>query len=71
MTVIIKTPETDPDHDTIGHRFKAWDGKVYYCDSWESNLGFWMTQEEDSNVRRNVSERAIGRTFHIIWKEIK
>lgn len=61
---VIKTPQTDPGHETIGKCFNAWDGKAYYCDSWEENLGFWMTQVGDPTIRRNVSERAIGRTFH-------
>ncbi len=59
------------DHDTIGQHFKAHDGKYYWCDSWVENMGFWMT-EVDKDTQRivpegrrtNVSERAIGRTFH-------
>ena len=61
----IKTNVTDPYHHTIGKRFRAWDGEIYICDSWEENAGYWMTQEKNPDVRRNVSERAIGRTFHI------
>ena len=62
----IKTPQTHPYHHTVGRSFKAWDGHIYYCDSWEEDLGYWMTQEGNPQVRRNVSERAIGRTFHEI-----
>lgn len=65
---VIKTPQTDPDHETIGKLFSAWDGHPYYCDSWQSDLGFWMTQVGNPSIRRNVSERAIGRTFHLIEK---
>lgn len=77
---IIKTPETDPDHDTIGYTFRAWDGHRYFCDSWEEGLGFWMTRldaplerraDPHSEYRRNVSERAIGRTFHLDYKEAR
>ncbi len=64
MEIEIKTPETNPDHHTIGRKFSAWDGEIYYCDSWEENAGYWMTQVKNSEIRRNVSERAIGRTFH-------
>ena len=60
----IRTVHTDPDHHTIGKRFKAWDGHVYLCDSHEDNHGYWMTRVDDPTVRKNVSERAIGRTFH-------
>lgn len=73
---LIKTPKTDPDHETIGQTFRGHDGHTYYCDSWQENLGFWMTradapedrkQDLHSEYRRNVSERAVGRTFHRIY----
>lgn len=59
--------------EIVGRRFKAWDGHVYVCDSHEPGLGFWMTREDapaehrsatQGMWRRNVSERAIGATFH-------
>lgn len=62
----IKTPETHPDHPVVGKTFRAWDGKNYYCDSYDPSCGFWMTAKDDPKIRRNVSERAIGRTFHEI-----
>lgn len=61
--------------DVVGQRFKAWDGHVYVCDSYDPRIGFWMTREDapetnkadtEGTWRRNVSERAIGRTFHVI-----
>lgn len=64
----------------IGKRFKAWDGYIYICDSYEPSYGLWMTREDapDENKqdvegewRRNVSERAVGRTFHIIHGDEK
>lgn len=69
----ILTPETHPDHDTVGHHFKA-HGCIYLCDSYDTTSGFWMTPvfgEEHALIggkpkRTNVSERAIGRTFHIV-----
>lgn len=72
---VIKTPETHPEHETIGRTFKSWDGHKYVCDSWEENLGFWMTRvdapvehrsDPHSEFRRNVSERAVGRTYHLV-----
>jgi hypothetical protein len=64
--LMIKTPETDPNHHTIGQYFKAGNGIIYYCDSYDTNLGYWMTGITNLEDRRNVSERAIGRTFHVI-----
>lgn len=77
---IIKTVDTDPNHETIGRTFTAWDGHKYFCDSWEENLGFWMTRvdaplerraDKHSEYRKNVSERAIGRTFHVVYERAK
>jgi hypothetical protein len=62
-------------HTIVGQRFKAWDGNFYVCDSTDHN-GVWMTREDapeqhktdqHSEWRRNVSERAIGRTFHPVY----
>lgn len=61
----IKTPETHPDHETVGRTFTAWNGERYWCDSYDSRIGFWMTNIDNEGDRRNVSERAIGRTFHL------
>lgn len=71
---VIKTPETDPNHEVIGQIFRGPFGEhLYYCDSWQENAGYWMTRvdapEENKSDqfgvwRKNVSERAIGRTFH-------
>jgi hypothetical protein len=72
---MLKTPQTDPDHPTIGRRFRAWDGHIYFCDSYDPRIGFWMTredappehrQDQSGDWRRNVSERAIGATYHRI-----
>lgn len=59
--------------EIVGQKFKAWDGQTYICDSYDPAIGFWMTRvdapedrktDQHSEWRRNVSERAIGRTFH-------
>lgn len=65
----ILTPETSPDHWAIGHLYRAWDGKVYYCDSYEHPIGFWMTEVDNESNRRNVSDRAVGGTFHKVWDD--
>jgi hypothetical protein len=82
--VSILTPKTGPDHHVVGRHFegpcfRCDAGKhVFYCDSYDSRIGFWMTradcpadhaQDVDGEWRRNVSERAIGRTFHRIYND--
>jgi hypothetical protein len=57
------TPTDEPNHPVLGRRFKSFDS-VYLCDSWEENAGYWMTNTSDPTDRRNVSERAINRTYH-------
>jgi len=65
----IKTVQTHPDHETVGHLFKApFYEKSFLCDSYEHPLGFWMTKVSDQSDRRNVSPIAINRTFHHDWK---
>lgn len=57
----------------VSMRFKAHDGHFYICDSYDPRIGYWMAREDcppehksdtQGQWRRNVSERAIGRTFH-------
>lgn len=69
----IKTPETNPDHAVVGKTFRAFGGDLYFCDSYDPAMGYWMRHvdapaenynDQHSKWRRNVSERAIGRTFH-------
>lgn len=62
----IVTPETHPDHEIVGKKFKRYDGQVFYCDSYDPRIGFWMTPEGDGE-RRNVSERAIGTNFRRVY----
>jgi hypothetical protein len=52
--------------EQIGKRFSAWDGRVYRCESYVPNMGFWMVAEGEPPRRTNVSYRAIGRTFHVL-----
>jgi hypothetical protein len=62
----------------VGHKFKAWDGHTYICDSYDPAIGYWMTRDDapvdhradtEGKWRRNVSERAIGRTYHHVHSE--
>lgn len=74
----ILTPQTDPDHYAVGRRFRAF-GVDYICDSYDPAIGFWMTPADPNqpypfnplrkDERRNVSERAIGRTYHRVWED--
>lgn len=66
----IKTPQTHPDHHTVGHYFgghsyKTQSTQVYFCDSYDPEIGYWLTNVNDPEDRKNVSERAIGRTYHM------
>lgn len=70
-------PSDHPDHDTIGRYFISGVGGIYWCDSYDPAIGFWMTPARDGDTtwsdlptkRTNVSERAIGRTFHRIYRD--
>lgn len=64
MTVIPRA--THPDHPVVGHYFTSC-GTAYYCDSYDPAIGYWMTNIHAIQDRRNVSERAIGRTYHEVY----
>jgi len=73
MSCAIKTPATHPDHHVVGHYFAGHSythdkAQVYFCDSYDPALGYWMANIYDKADRKNVSERAIGRTFHEAYK---
>ncbi len=64
--------------DLIGKRFRGpdvhafegggWVTRVWTCFGYDPRNGFWLRAEDDGHPVRlvNVSERAIGRTFHRI-----
>lgn len=65
---MIKTPQTDPDHGVVGkywggHSIKQGKTAIYYCDSYDSSCGFWMTNIHDRSDRVNISDRAPLRTY--------
>jgi hypothetical protein len=60
--------------DLVGQKFRAYSDKhkkaaVFLCESFEPypGHGFWMVNVEDSEDRHDVSERAIGRTYHQVY----
>ena len=66
-SVILPSPlATDWVRETVGQRYKGPDRKVFFCDSYDSRWGFWMTEETDHTNRRNVSVRAIGGVYRRI-----
>lgn len=58
------TPAEKPNHHAIGRYFRAWDGQVYFCDSYQWGPDYGMVNVVDRTVRKEVSTAAIGRTFH-------
>lgn len=65
---MIKTPQTHPDHHTVGrhwgaHSIKHENTAIYFCDSYDPSCGYWMTNVHDETDRVNISERAPHRTW--------
>jgi hypothetical protein len=62
-------------HDVVGHRFTgpritqaeldADRPPVFLCIAWDWRTGFWMRNEATGEMR-SISERAPGRTFHLV-----
>lgn len=51
----------------VGQRYMGPFGEhVYVCTGYDRRCGFWMRRESSGYVT-NVSERAIGKTFHQIY----
>jgi hypothetical protein len=62
--------------ELVGKKFRGWSQKhnkivVFVAESFEPypGHGFWMINIEDKEDRHDVSERAIGRTFHQVFDE--
>jgi hypothetical protein len=70
----IYTPETHPDHHTVGKYYKA-HGCIYFCDTYDTQTGYWMDPvfgdvhgfTGKPPHRTNVSERVIGSAFHAVF----
>lgn len=63
---------THPEHPVVGKEFmghdwltKGFGGVRWFCESHDAE-GYWMYATNGSGRWTNVSERAIGRTFHQI-----
>jgi hypothetical protein len=68
----VLTVKNRPDHHVIGQFYTGWttgQQQIYYCDCWVQNAGYWMTNVRDPSDRRNISERAIDRTYHRLWAD--
>lgn len=71
-SAMLKVVKTRRWHETVGRRFRA-PGYVRpesasqecVCIAWDWRTGFWMKFDGDGELRA-ISERAIGRTYHII-----
>lgn len=65
------TLDSHPDHHTVGKEFMGgWPsergGQRWFCES-HDQAGYWMYATDGSGEWHNVSERAIGRSFHEIY----
>lgn len=53
--------------EVVGKTYTYWvDGSLrrFKCTGYDPRNGFWMVREDKPEDKRNVSERAIDRTFH-------
>lgn len=49
----------------VGNHYRAWDGRIYLVFGYDPRSGFWVrTVDNDEPRHANISERAIGRTYH-------
>jgi hypothetical protein len=62
------TLESHPDHHTVGKEYMGgYPWGRWLCES-HDQCGYWMYRTDGSGRWTNVSERAIGRSFHEIWR---
>lgn len=55
----------------VGRYYRAWDGRTYLCFAYDPRQGFWMRAVDAGAPREtNVSERAIGRTYHPVEEPV-
>ncbi len=50
----------------VGKTFNCWSGNLMLCFGYDWRHGFWM-RDLKTGEERNVSERAIGRTYHEVY----
>jgi hypothetical protein len=64
------TPQSHPDHHVVGQDVMGWSMKRneaarFHCYSHDAS-GYNLVDRADPEDHKNVSERVIGRTFHLI-----
>jgi len=47
----------------VGHLYRGWGG-TYWVVEHDPAVGFWLAELGEPSRRRDISERAIGRTYH-------
>lgn len=53
----------------VGKKYRTLDG-LFECTGYDPRCGFWMQSTERELDLRNVSERAIDRTYHRVWDNL-
>ena len=56
--------------EVVDKHYSAWDGRIYHCFGYDPRCGFWMRTVDEPVRETNVSERAIGRTFHVVQRKV-
>ena len=63
---VLKVVRVRDYHETVGQHFRGPEG-TYACVAYDWRTGFWM-KDVKTGVDRDVSERALGRTYHRIYE---
>lgn len=67
-------------HFYVGHFFSSWDGHYYWCNSFDTIDGFWLTQlgpipgrevTTTSRTRVNISVDAVGKTYNRVYDSVE
>jgi hypothetical protein len=63
---------TAGDLATVGKKYRGFDQRIYECFGYDPRHGFWMRTVDEGEPRQtNVSERAIGRTYHLVHEQVR
>jgi len=52
--------------EVVGKRYRAAFGGIVTCFGYDPRHGFWVRDVEAPHKEHNISERAIGRTYHAV-----
>lgn len=55
----------------VGGTYRTWGEQSYVCIGYDRRFGFWMQDVADPHNFTNVSERAIGRTYHLVPEAVR